>query len=73
MKREITAKEITEIAVVNLMNGKKTKVAIRNENGILEIKTKSVITQFLNPSNKRKKMTKKIAEAVSNNFEGFVK
>lgn len=47
---------------------KKTKVAVKTENGNFEVQTKSIITQYLNPNNDRKKMTRRIADTVCNNF-----
>lgn len=73
MSRMIFAKDITALSVVELMHGRKTKIAVRDESGNLHIKTKSVITQYLNPNNERTKMTPKIAGAVCNNFEYYIK
>ncbi len=72
MSRIIKSKDAAEIAVIELMNGLKTKIAFRNEKGDFELKTSSLITQYLNPNNKRNKMTGKIAEALGNNFEYYL-
>lgn len=73
MKKWICAKDVTSLAVIELMYGKKTKVAVKTENGNFEVQTKSIITQYLNPNNDRKKMTKRIADTVCNNFEYYMK
>lgn len=73
MENKICAKNITELSVITLMNGKKTRVALKNEDGTFTIKTMSVLTQYLNPNNDRKKMTKKIAKTIVNNFEYYIK
>lgn len=73
MSRMIYAKDITALSVVELMHGRKTKIAVKNENGNFKIETKSVITQYLNPNNERTKMTTKIADALCNNFEYYIK
>lgn len=73
MRRMIYAKDITALSVVELMHGRKTKIAVKNENGNFKIETKSVITQYLNPNNERTKMTPKIADAVCNNFEYYIR
>lgn len=73
MSRMIYAKGITALSVVELMHGRKTKIAVKNENGNFKIETKSVITQYLNPNNERTKMTPKIADAVCNNFEYYIR
>lgn len=72
MSRVIKSKDVAEIAVIELMNGLKTKIAFRNEKGDFELKTSSLITQYLNPNNNRKKMTERIAEALGNNFEYYL-
>ena len=56
MENKICAKNITELSVITLMNGKKTRVALKNEDGTFTIKTMSVLTQYLNPNNDRKKI-----------------
>lgn len=73
MSRMIYAKDITALSVVELMNGRKTKIAVKDKNVNFKIETKSVITQYLNPNNERTKMTPKIAEAVCNNFEYYIR
>lgn len=73
MKKWICAKDVISLAVIELMYGKKTKVAVKTENGNFEVQTKSIITQYLNPNNDRKKMTKRIADTVCNNFEYYMK
>ena len=73
MKKWICAKDVTSLAVIELMYGKKTKVAVKTENGNFEVQTKSIITQYLNPNNDRKKMTKRIADPVCNNFDYYIK
>ena len=73
MEKWMCAKDVTELAVTVLMYGRKTKVAVKKENGGFEVQTKSIITQYLNPNNDRKKMTKRIADAVCNNFEYYMK
>ena len=73
MEKWICAKDVTALAVTVLMYGRKTKVAVKTENGGFEVQTKSIITQYLNPNNDRKKMTKRIANAVCNNFEYYMK
>lgn len=73
MSKMIYAKDITALSVVELMHGRKTKIALKDENGNFHIKTKSVITQYLNPNNERTKMTAKIAGAVCNNFEYYIR
>ena len=73
MSRMIYAKDITALSVVELMHGRKTKIALKDEYGNFYIKTKSVITQYLNPNNERTKMTPKIAGAVCNNFEYYIR
>lgn len=55
----IKAKDVAETAVIVLLKGIKCKVAVRSDEGRLELKNRSIITQFLNPNNERKKMTKK--------------
>lgn len=60
MEKWMCAKDVTELAVTVLMYGRKTKVAVKTENGGFEVQTKSIITQYLNPNNNRKKMTKRI-------------
>lgn len=69
----IYAKDITALSVIELMHGRKTKIAVKDESGNFHIKIKSVITQYLNPNNERTKMTSKIAGAVCNNFEYYIK
>ena len=43
MKKWICAKDVTSLAVIELMYGKKTKVAVKTENGNFEVQTKSII------------------------------
>ena len=59
MEKWICAKDVTALAVTVLMYGRKTKVAVKTENGGFEVQTKSIITQYLNPNNDRKKKKKK--------------
>lgn len=69
----VYAKDITALSVDELMRGRKTKVAVKDENGNFQIKTKSIITQYLNPSKNRIKMTQKIADALCSNFEYYIR
>lgn len=73
MSRIVYAKDITALAVVELMHGRKTKVAVKDEDGNFKVETKSILTQYLNPNNDRTKMTKRIANAVCNNFEYYMR
>lgn len=73
MSKMVYAKDITALSVVELMHGRKTKIAVKDENGNFHIKTKSVITQYLNPNNERTKITSRIADAVCNNFEYYIR
>lgn len=68
MDEIIKAKDIAETAVIVLLKGIKCRVAVRNDEGQLELKNRSIITQYLNPNNERKKMTKKIADTLSDTF-----
>ena len=68
----IKAKDVAETAVIVLLKGIKCRVAVRNDEGKLELKNRSIITQFLNPNNERKKMTKKIADTLSDTFQYYI-
>ncbi|MDE6427204.1 MAG: hypothetical protein K2K89_13865 [Ruminococcus sp.] len=72
MEEIIKAKDVAETAVIVLLKGIKCRVAVRNDEGKLELKNRSIITQFLNPNNERKKMTKKIADTLSDTFEYYI-
>lgn len=69
----IYSKDAAKIAVITLLKGVKCKIAVVNaENGNLEFKKSSIITQFLNPNNDRRKMTRKIAYSLSNTFKYYI-
>lgn len=72
MEEIIRAKDVAETAVIVLLRGIKCRVAVRNDKGNLELKNRSIITQYLNSNNQRKKMTKKIADALSDTFEYYI-
>lgn len=72
MEEIIKAKDVAETAVIVLLKGIKCRVAVRNDEGKLELKNRSIITQYLNPNNERKKMTKKIADALSDTFKYYI-
>ncbi|MDE6666206.1 MAG: hypothetical protein K2K14_08500 [Ruminococcus sp.] len=72
MEEIINAKDVAETAVIVLLKGIKCRVAVRNDEGKLELKNRSVITQFLNPNNERKQMTKKIADTLSDTFQYYI-
>lgn len=55
MDEIIKAKDIAETAIIVLLKGIKCRVAVRNDEGKLELKNRSIITQYLNPNNERKK------------------
>lgn len=73
MKDIIKSKDVTETAVIVLMDGKKTNVVSMKENGEFECKTSSLITQYLNPNNCRDIMTNKISKALYSAFQFYMK
>jgi hypothetical protein len=65
MKDFITSKEIVEMFVIMLLDGKSGKVAVqKDENSPTEFKQMSILTQFLNPNMKRKCMTNSIKDTL---------
>lgn len=72
MKQEIESREMVEMAVIVLLHGVKSKVAVRDENGQLKLENRSILTQYLNPYHNRKKMTKKLADTLSLAFQYYL-
>lgn len=69
---EICSREFAEMFVALLLKGVKNKIAVRNDKDELEFTESSLINHYLNPYNDRKRMTKKIAEALNNTFEYMI-
>lgn len=72
MKREIESREMVEMAVIVLLNGTKSKIAVRDDDGHLKLENHSILTQYLNPYHNRKKMTKKLADTLSLAFQYYL-
>lgn len=72
MKREIESREMAEMAVIVLLNGTKSKIAVRDDDGHLKLENHSILTQYLNPYHNRKKMTKKLADTLSLAFQYYL-
>lgn len=72
MKREIESREMVEMAVIVLLNGTKSKIAVRDDAGHLKLENHSILTQYLNPYHNRKKMTKKLADTLSLAFQYYL-
>lgn len=63
---------MVEMAVIVLLNGTKSKIAVRNNNSYLKLENHSILTQYLNPYHSRKKMTKKLADTLSLAFQYYL-
>lgn len=77
MKENITSREMTEMAVIVLLKGKKSMTAVREKDGQLVLKNRSILVQFLHPDYKRNtpertKLTRQIAEALTLTFEYYL-
>ena len=72
MKQEIESREMVEMAVIVLLNGTKSKIAVRDDAGHLKLENHSILTQYLNPYHNRKKMTKKLADKLSLAFQYYL-
>lgn len=72
MKQEIESREMAEMAVIVLLNGTKSKIAVRDDDGHLKLENHSILTQYLNPYHNRKKMTKKLADTLSLAFQYYL-
>lgn len=72
MKQEIESREMAEMAVIVLLNGIKSKIAVRDDDGHLKLENHSILTQYLNPYHNRKKMTKKLADTLSLAFQYYL-
>lgn len=72
MKQEIESREMVEMAVIVLLNGTKSKIAVRDDDGHLKLENHSILTQYLNPYHNRKKMTKKLADTLSLAFQYYL-
>lgn len=71
MKQEIESREMVEMAVIVLLNGTKSKIAVMDDDGHLKLENHSILTQYLNPYHNRKKMTKKLADTLSLVFQYY--
>lgn len=72
MKQEIESREMAEMAVIVLLNGIKSKIAVRDDDGHLKLENHSILNQYLNPYHNRKKMTKKLADTLSLAFQYYL-
>lgn len=72
MKQEIESREMAEMAVIVLLNGTKSKIAVRDDDGHLKLENHSILTQYLNPYHNRKKMTKRLADTLSLAFQYYL-
>lgn len=72
MKQEIESHEMAEMAVIVLLNGTKSKIAVRDDAGHLKLENHSILTQYLNPYHNRKKMTKRLADTLSLAFQYYL-
>ena len=72
MKKEIESREMAEMAVIVLLNGIKSKIAVRDDDSHLKLENHSILTQYLNPYHNRKKMTKKLADTLSLAFQYYL-
>ncbi len=72
MKQEIESREMAEMAVIVLLNGTKSKIAVRDDDGHLKLENHSILTQYLNPYHNRKKMTKKLADTLGLAFQYYL-
>lgn len=72
MKQEIESREMAEMAVIVLLNGTKSKIAVRDDDGHLKVENHSILTQYLNPYHNRKKMTKNLADTLSLAFQYYL-
>lgn len=72
MKQEIESREMVEMAVIVLLNGTKSKIAVKDKEGHLKLENHSILTQYLNPYCDRKKMTKKLADTLSLAFQYYL-
>ncbi len=72
MKQEIESREMAEMAVIVLLNGTKSKIAVRDDAGHLKLENHSILTQYLNPYHNRKKMTKRLADTLSLAFQYYL-
>lgn len=72
MKQEIESREMAEMAVIVLLNGTKSKIAVRDDDGHLKLENHSILTQYLNPFHNRKKMTKRLADTLSLAFQYYL-
>lgn len=72
MKQEIESCEMAEMAVIVLLNGTKSKIAVRDDDGHLKLENHSILTQYLNPYYNRKKMTKNLADTLSLAFQYYL-
>lgn len=69
---KIKSREIAEMFVMVLLKGVKSRIAVKNDKDEWELVESSLINQYLNPYNDRKRMTRKIADALSNTFKYYL-
>lgn len=72
LMEEIKSREIAEMFVMVLLKGVKSRIAVKNDKDEWELVESSLINQYLNPYNDRKRMTRKIADALSNTFKYYL-
>lgn len=72
MKQEIESREMVEMAVITLLKGTRSKIAVKDDNGNLKLKNHSILTQYLNPYNNRRKLTAKLADTLSLMFRYYI-